>query len=868
MRGPNIWANFSVLEALVDLGRYDRPSTDFPGFVQRIKDGLPSLIAHRCGPGVPGGFFRRLDEGTYPGHILEHLTLELQSLAGTQVGYGKARETSEQGVYKVVIEYDEEQLARACLKLAWEFLLASLHDQAFDLGGPLAGLKDLCGKLCLGPSTRSIVDAAIARGIPVRRLNDASLIQFGWGVRQRRIMAAETDATGAIAEEIAQDKDLTKMILRSAGVPVPGGSIAHSADEAWEAARKIGLPVTVKPTDGNQGKGVAVNLSTEEQVRSAYEAATRRGSPAIVEENVPGKDFRLLVVGERLVAAATRVPAHIIGDGVHSVEALVAKENENPLRGDHHALPLSKIPLDEIAIGVLRDRGLTPASIPAAGEFIHIRLNANLSTGGTAVDVTDTVHPLNASYAVAAAKCVGLDIAGIDIVAEDLAIPLDEQGGRVIEVNAAPGLRMHLEPSAGASQPVGEAIIDMMFPDGASGRIPLVAVSGVNGKTTTTRFITHILRIAGYKTGMACTDGIYVDRKRLEKGDCSGPQSARSILLNPFVEAAVLETARGGLIREGLGFSCCDVAVVTNIAEGDHLDLHDINTLEKLAQVKRVVVDVVTVDGTAVLNADDPLVAAMAEHCKGAVCYFSMDAESGVVVRHRAAGGRAVFVRDHAIILAEGLQETAFSSLDNIPLTLRGTIRFQVENTLAAVGAAWALGLPFEKVLIAAETFIPNFINLPGRFNVVTMEGSTIIVDYGHNPSSLEAIIKALDNYGHKNRVAIYSTAGDRLDGDIIEQGRMLGAAFDRVIVYEDHYLRGREKGQIISLLQQGLAAATRASEVTEVFGSLKAIDIAMGDLVPDTLLLIQADEVDETVEYMRKYFPAEIPLPATPTHV
>lgn len=866
MRGPNIWANFTVLEALVDLGGYDRPSTDFPGFVQRIKEGVPSLIAHRCSLGVPGGFFQRLDEGTYPCHILEHVTLELQSLAGTPVGYGKARETSEQGVYKMVIEFDEEQLARACLKVAWEFLLASLHDQPFDLHEPLERLKDLCGQLCLGPSTRSIVNAAIARGIPVRRLNDASLVQFGWGMHQRRIMAAETDATGAIAQEIAQDKDLTKMILRSAGVPVPGGCIVHSQEEAWEEAQNIGLPVTVKPTDGNQGKGVAVNLTTEEQVKRAYEAATRRGSSAIVEKNVQGKDFRLLVVGERLVAAAARVPAHVIGDGIHTVEELVAKENENPLRGDHHALSLSKIPLDEISIGVLCDQGLTPASVPAAGEFISIRRNANLSTGGTAVDVTDTVHPLNASYAVAAAKCVGLDIAGIDIVAEDITVPLDEQSGKVIEVNAAPGLRMHLEPSEGNRQPVGEAIIDMMFPDGDTGRIPLVAVSGVNGKTTTTRFIAHILRIAGYKTGMVCTDGIYLDRRRLEKGDCSGPQSARSILLNPFVEAAVLETARGGIIREGLGFLYCDVAVVTNIADGDHLDLHDINTLEKLAQVKRVVVDVVTKDGTAVLNADDPLVAGMAEHCKGAVCFFSTS-ESEVIKRHRAAGGRAVFVREHVIILAEGAQETAFSTLDNIPLTMRGTIRFQVENTLASIGAAWALRLPFEKVLIAAETFIPNFINLPGRFNVVTMEGSTIIVDYGHNSSSLNAIITALGNYGHKNRVAIYSIAGDRLDSDIIEQGRMLGAAFDRVIVYEDRYLRGRRKGEIISLLQQGLADATRGKEVIEVFGSLKAIDIAMGGLLPDTLLLIQADEVDETVEYMRKYFPAQIPLPATPIH-
>ncbi len=868
LRGPNIWANFPVLEVLVALGDHDRPSTDFPGFVQRIKEGIPSLIRHRCSVGVRGGFFQRLDRGTYPGHILEHITLELQTLAGAPAGFGKARETSEKGVYKVVIEYDNEQVARACLDVAWQFLLASLEDQPYDLSEPLEHLRDLAADLCLGPSTRSIVNAAVARGIPVRRLNEANLVQLGWGVRQRRIMAATTDRTGSIAEEIAKNKDLTKMILRAAGVPTPAGSVAHSAEQAWQQARGIGLPVTVKPSDGNQGKAVAVNLESEEQVKAAYEVVARRGSAAIVEENVSGRDFRLLVVGDRMVAAAARVPAHVIGDGINSVAQLVARENENPRRGDHHALPMSKIRIDEVALAVLREQGFTADSIPEADVLVFIRRNGNLSTGGSAVDVTDHVHPLNAAYAVAAAKCAGLDIAGIDIVATDIGVPLDDQGGRVIEVNAAPGLRMHLEPSEGSPQPVGEAVIDMMFPDGENGRIPLVAVSGVNGKTTTTRFIAHILRVAGYKTGMVCTDGIFVDRRRLEKGDCSGPQSARSILLNPLVEAAVMEAARGGVIREGLGFRYCDVAVVTNIAGGDHLDLHDINTLEKLAQVKRVIVDVVTPGGFAVLNADDPLVAGMAEHCKGDVCFFSPDGSGETITRHLAEGGRAVFVRDNTIILAEGAQETQFAPLDNIPLTLRGTIRFQVENTLAAIGAAWALGLSFEKTLIAAETFIPNFINLPGRFNVVTTEGSTIIIDYGHNPSSLVATVKALENYTHKNRVAVYSTAGDRRDADIIEQGRRLGDAFDKVIIYEDHYLRGRRKGEIIALLQKGLADGARVRGVAEIFGSLAAIDRAMTELEPDTLLLVQADVVDETIEHMRKYFPAEIPFPAAPPHV
>lgn len=865
LRGPNIWANFTVLEVLVDLEEFqDKHSAAIPGFTQRLKERLPSMIEHRCGLGVLGGFFQRLDDGTYLGHVLEHVTLELQTLAGTDVSYGKARETDEPGVYKVVIEYENEKLARECLAAAWDFIRAAISGEDFDIEGCIARLKDLAGEVCLGPSTRSIVDAALKRGIPVRRLNDGSLVQLGYGVKQRRIMAAETDRTGAIAEEIAQDKELTKMILKSAGVPVPHGMIVRSREEAWQEAQDIGLPVTVKPADGNQGRGVAVNLATEQQVKDAYDAARQESREVMVEENVQGRDFRFLVVGNHLVAAACRVSAHVIGDGTHTVAELVAIENSDPRRGDKHALNLSKIPLDAVSLGVLRDQGLTPESVPPEGAFILIRRNANLSTGGTAIDVTDKVHPLNASFAVGAAKCVGLDIAGIDIVAEDISVPLDEQGGKVIEVNAAPGLRMHLAPSEGQGQPVGQTIINMLFPEGENGRIPVVAVTGVNGKTTTTRFINHFLKSAGYQTGMVCSDGIYVDGRRIETGDCSGPQSARNVLLNPFVDAAVLETARGGIIREGLGFDLCDVAVVTNIEGGDHLDLHDINTIDKLAVVKRTLVEAVAKNGTAVLNAQDPLVADMAGHCPGSVCFFALTDNNPVIKEHCAKGGRAVFVRDQTIVLADGAQEINFTQLEKIPLTHRGTIRFQVENTLASIGAVWALGLPFEKILMATETFVPNFINLPGRFNVVSYDGSTIIIDYGHNPSSLEAIITALENYEHKHRVAIYSTAGDRRDCDIILQGKLLGEAFDAVILYEDHYLRGRQRGEIMSLFRQGLEGATRAKEVSEICGSLNAIDVGMGSLSTGSLLLIQADKVDETVEYMRKYFPSDIPLPAS----
>lgn len=864
LRGPNIWAHFTVLEVLVDLQEYkDSPSHTIPGFSDRIKSWLPSMIEHRCGLGVRGGFFRRLDDGTYLGHVLEHVTLELQTLAGTDVGFGKARETDEDGVYKVVIEYEDERLAHECLAVAWDLILAAINDTVFELEGRLGRLRDISASVSLGPSTRSIVDAARRRGIPARRLNEGSLVQLGFGSRQHRIMAAETDRTSAIAESIAQDKELTKMMLRSAGVPVPYGEIVHNPDEAWSAAQQIGFPVTVKPADGNQGRGVAVNLNTKEQVLCAYNAAVRESSDILVEENVGGRDYRLLVVGGSLVAAACRMPAHVTGDGVRTIAELIERENADPRRGDHHALPLSKIPLDAVSLSTLRMQGYTPESVPAAGAMVLVRRNANLSTGGTAVDVTDLVHPDNARYAVCAAASIGLDIAGVDMVARDISRSLDEQAGKVIEVNACPGLRMHIAPSEGTGRPVGEAIIDMLFPEGETGRIPVVAVTGVNGKTTVTRFINHIVKSTGVRTGMTCSDGIYIEGRRTEKGDCSGPQSAKNVLLSPFVDAAVLETARGGIIREGLGFRYCDVAVVTNIEGGDHLDLHDINTIEKLAAVKRTVVEAVAPHGTAVLNALDPLVADMAGHCPGSVCYFSSGDATGLIRRHCAAGGRSLYVRDRMVVLAEGGAETPFLPLDSIPLTHGGTIRFQVENALAAIGAAWALALPLDAVRSAAENFVADFVTVPGRFNVVRMNGSTIIVDYGHNPSSLEAVIAALANYGHKHRMAIYSTAGDRRDCDIIEQGKLLGEAFDSVILYEDHYTRGRQKGEIIRLFRQGLDGTARAREVHEIFGSLNAIDLAMNSLGSGSLLLIQADEVDETVAYMRKYFPQDIPAQA-----
>ncbi len=729
-----------------------------------------------------------------------------------------------------------------------------MDDRPFDVPAEVGRLRDLAQQVCLGPSTRAIVEAARARRIPFRRLNDESLVLFGHGRKQRRIRAVETDRTSAIAESIAQDKEMTRALLRAVGTPTPYGRPVKDADDAWEAAEDIGVPVVVKPRDGNQGRGVATNLTTREQVVKAFAEAQKEGDGVLVEKFAPGHDYRLLVVGDRVVAAARREPAHVLGDGIHTVAQLVELANADPRRGEHHATVLSKIKIDAIALAVLADQGLTPDSIPAAAAMVLIRRNANLSTGGTAIDVTERVHPAVAAAAVDAAKIVGLDVAGVDVVAQDISRPLAEQDGVVVEVNAAPGLRMHLEPSVGISRPVGEAIVDTLFPAGETGRIPIVTVTGVNGKTTTARFIAHILRGTSKCVGMTCTDGIFINERRIDTADCSGPQSARNVLLNPTVDMAVLETARGGILREGLAFDYCDVAVVTNIGDGDHLGISDVNTPEDLAKVKRCIVEAVHPGGYAVLNADDPLVVEMAAHCRGGVVFFAVSPEHPVIARHRGLGGRAAFVRDNWIVLAEGEREQRVVSLDSLPLTRRGQVTFQVENSLASVAAAWSVGIPVELIRSRAEMIAADIDKVPGRFNVFEIEGATVVVNYGHNAHSLRAVIEAISKLPHARRTCVYSTAGDRRDGDIIRQGELLGAAFDRVILYEDHYRRGRSEGEIISLFRQGVESATRTKEIIEIVGATKAAEAALTTTQPGELVLLQADAIDETVQWLRGY--------------
>ncbi len=861
LRGPNVWANSPILEAWVDLGSFQGiPVRAIPGFIDRLLAWVPTLHEHECNTGHSGGLTDQLHGDTSLAHVLEHVTLEFQSLVWKPVSYGRSRETSEPGVFRVAVKYHDEQLARACLDAARALCLAAIHNEPYDCEAELNKLRRLAYRVCLGPSTNAIVSAAIARGIPFRRLNSESLVQLGHGHKQRRIRTAETDRTSTIAEAVAQDKDLTRLLLRAVGVPVPMGRPVESAEDAWEAARELAAPVVVKPRFGNQGRGVATNLSTREQVVAAFAAAKEEGDSVVVERYHSGEDYRVLVVDGQVIAASKRQPAHVIGDGRSTIAELVDEVNKDPRRGEDHATALSKIVLNSIALAVLDEQGYTPESVPPPGQRVLIRRNANLSTGGTAEDVTDLVHPEVATRSIDAARVIGLDIAGIDVIADDISRPLEEQDGAVVEVNAGPGLRMHIEPSSGKSRPVGEAIIGSLFPEGENGRIPIAAVTGVNGKTTVTRLLAHMASQSGQVVGMTCSDGIYIAGRRIEAGDCSGPQSARAVLMNPKVETAVLETARGGILREGLGFDRCDVAVVTNLGEGDHLGLADIHTVEALAQVKRSIVDVVAPDGVAVLNADDALVAAMAPHCKGSVIYWAWSETNPTLRVHREQGGRAVFVRDGMVILATGAEETPLLGLTRVPLTRLGRLAFQVENVLSASAAAWAFKLPLDAIRAGLSTFDSTPEQTPGRFNVLEANGATVIVDYAHNVSAVAALVDAVKPFPASRRRIVFSAAGDRRDEDIIRQMEMIGDVFDSVVLHETSDRRGKPEGEIFALLRRGLVTGARVSETLEAADESDAVRIVLDDLRDGDLVVIQPDVIDRVLRQVQKSL-ADVPV-------
>jgi len=841
LRGPNLWSRHTSIEAIVTCDDSERDISRLPHFEERIRQRFPNLANLKS---------RQLPRPVSVAHVLELATLGLQAQAGCPVTFSRTQTTPEVGVYQVVVEYSEEPVGKMALEYAQALIHAAFNDTPFNLEEALLTLRDLDEDVRLGPSTGAIVSAAVSRGIPFRRLTTGSLVQFGWGSRQRRIQAAEMDCTSAISESIAQDKELTKRLLEAAGVPVPTGRPVRDAEDAWAAALEIGLPVVVKPQDGNQGKGVTVNIDDRAPLEIAYSVASEFRDDVMVEKYLAGHDFRLLVVGDKLVAAARREPPMVVGDGTHNIRELVEQVNADPRRGSGHATSLTKIRLDEIATAQLAMQGFTADSVPDKGVRVVLRNNANLSTGGSATDVTDDVHPELAARAVDAAHMVGLDVCGVDVICDTVLKPLEDQGGGIVEVNAAPGLRMHLSPSFGKGRDVGAAIISNMFPDGDDGRIPVLAVTGTNGKTTTVRLIAHLLAASGLRVGMTNTDGVYVNGRQIDSGDCAGPKSARNVLLNPTVDAAVFETARGGILREGLAFDRCHVGVVTNIGSGDHLGLNYITSVEDLAVLKRVIVQNIAPDGMAVLNAADPIVVPMAENCPGKVTFFAIDRHIPVMAAHRARGKRVVYVEDGAVIAEEGARKYSIP-LKHIPVTREGAIAFQLQNVMAAVAAVWAINLDWNAISQGLFTFQAEQHNVPGRFNFFEYRGATVIADYGHNPDAMKALVEAVEALPAKRRSVVISGAGDRRDEDIRDQTRILGEAFDHVLLYQDACQRGRVDGEVISLLREGLEGATRTKKIEEIRGEFLAIDMALQGLEEGDLCLILVDQVEEALAHI-----------------
>ena len=853
LRGPNLWSHHTAIEAIVTCAQDELNIINLPDFETRLRDRFPELNSLQ-----PSGYHDAIPIA----HVFELVALGLQASAGCPVTFSRTTQTVDSGVFQVVVEYSEEAVGRRAVALAGELINSALQETSFDLDLALNELQTLDEDVRLGPSTGSIVHAAVARNIPYRRLTDGSLVMFGWGSKQRRIQAAEMDCTSAIAEAIAQDKELTKKLLHAAGVPVPLGRAMKDVEDGWAVALEIGLPVVVKPLDGNQGKGVTVNITEHDQFVAACASAAEFGDQLLVERYLPGSDFRLLVIGNKLVAAARRDPPQVVGDGIKNVAQLVEQVNLDPKRGSGHATSLTKIRIDDIALGSLAAQGFNAESVPPRGRRVNLRNNANLSTGGSATDVTDDVHPEVAARAVAAAQMIGLDICGVDLVCDSVLKPIEDQHGGIVEVNAAPGLRMHISPSFGKGRQVGEAIVSTMFEDGNDGRIPIVAVTGTNGKTTTVRLIAHLLTAAGLRTGMTNTDGVYIEGVRIDSGDCSGPKSARNVLLHPDVDAAVFETARGGVLREGLAFDRCQVAVVTNIGTGDHLGLNYITSLEDLAVLKRVIVQNVADNGYAVLNAADPIVASMAENCLGKVIFFAADRHEAIMATHRAQGNRVVYVEAGHLVASEGSFKHSIP-LDKVTITHGGVIAFQVENVMASVAAAWAVGISWQAIEAGLHTFSNDSDNAPGRFNLFHYRGATLIADYGHNPDAIAALVSAVETMPAKHRSVVISGAGDRRDQDIRQQTEILGAAFDNVILYQDQCQRGRIDGEVVALLREGLKNAKRTTKISEINGEFIAIDHALAQLGVGDLCLILVDQVEESLQHIARRIEEDSVVPA-----
>lgn len=861
MRGPNYWSirRHKLIVMVLDLEEMEeKPSNKIPGFNQRLQELFPGMYEHRCSVGTAGGFFQRVEEGTWMGHIIEHIALEIQSLAGMEVGFGRTRGYGEKGVYNVVFAYQEEKVGRYAAKVSVDICEALVEGKSFDLANAIQEMREIREDERLGPSTGSIIEEAESRGIPWIRLNKYSLCQLGYGANQKRIQATVTSETSSIGVEIACDKEDTKYLLEQAEVEVPKGDIIRRESSLEETCRYVGYPLVIKPVGGNHGRGITVNINDYEAALVAFHAAKEVSNAVIVEKFITGEDYRLLVINNVLVAAAKRTPAHVIGDGKSTVKALVAIVNSDPRRGYGHENVLTQITINDLTKSILKTKGYTEDSIIPAGEFLILKDTANLSTGGTAEDVTDIVHPANVSMAERISKIIDLDICGIDIMTTDISQPLADTHGAVLEVNAGPGFRMHLAPTKGLPRNVAGHVIDKLFPKGTTGRIPIIAVSGTNGKTTTTRLIAHILKMSGHRVGYTTTDGVYIQNRLLMTGDCTGPASAEFVLKDPTVNYAVLECARGGLLRAGLGFKKCDIGIVTNVA-ADHLGLKGIHTLEQLAKVKGVIPETVLPNGYAILNADDDLVYEMRRTVTSNVALFSMDENNPRIKALQRIGGITAVFENQYVTICRGEWKMRVMRVEDIPLTYGGKAEFMIQNVLPAILAANIQGVSMEDLRAALETFIPSASQTPGRLNLFEFNNFTVLLDYAHNPAGMRALKQFVDSFEATVKVGIIAGIGDRRVEDNNEMGAIAAQTFDEIIIRQDKRLRGKTEEELIKMLDDGIKAENPNVKTTIIPSEKEAITFAIQNAKKGSLIVLSSDVIPEALNLVKAFKEAEM---------
>jgi cyanophycin synthetase len=857
MRGPNYWSvrRHKLIVMVLDLEEMEElPSNKVDGFSERLKALFPTMYSHRCSEGCAGGFFMRVDDGTWMGHIIEHIALEIQTLADMDTGFGRTRGYGEEGVYSVVFSYIEENVGRYAAKAAVRICEALIVGETYDLTDDIQEMRELRESSRLGPSTGSIVEEAESRGIPWFRLNKYSLCQLGYGANQKRIQATVTSETSSIGVELACDKEDTKYLLEQAEVAVPKGDIIRRESSLKDACSYVGFPLVIKPIDGNHGRGITVDIQNYDDALEGFKHAknSSKSGAIIVEKFITGADYRLLVINNVLVAAAKRTPAHVIGDGKSSVETLIEEVNKDSRRGYGHENVLTKITINDLTKNIIKDAGYTLEAVLKTGEMLILKDTANLSTGGTAEDVTDIVHPANVAMAERISKVIDLDICGIDIMSTDISRPLSDTGGAVLEVNAGPGFRMHLAPTEGLPRNVAAPVIDKLFPPGATSRIPIVAITGTNGKTTTTRLIAHMAKMKGYKVGYTTSDGVYIQNRLLMAGDCTGPASAEFVLRDPTVNFAVLESARGGLLRAGLGFKKCDIGIVTNIAP-DHLGLKGIHTIEQLAKVKGVIPETVLPEGTAILNADDELVYAMRKSLDCNVALFSLDENNPHIKALQKIGGICAIYENGYITICRGTWKIRVIKAVNVPLTFGGKATFMIQNVLPAVITAYLRGFSIDDTKMALETFIPSATQTPGRLNLFKFKNFQILLDYAHNAAGMRALKQFTDNIDATVKVGIIAGIGDRRIEDNNEMGSIAAEMFDEVIIRQDKHLRGKTEKELIKMLKDGIIKQDPNKKIDVIPSEREAILFAVNNAKKGALIVLCSDVIPDALNLVKE---------------